>query len=548
MPIRFLYYSEAVRNVLANDLSTRIDQLVLVGTIVAALFFVFCIKGLSHQTSAKRGNFLGVAGMLISIGVACFGIYYNLKNWWVGMILFFALAIIGGIFGLVLAIRVSMQGMPYLVALLNSFGGLAAALTGVGLIFDPDFSNSTTLTYTDRLFAKIESYLGVLIGSITFFGSVIAMLKLYESPLWHKTETKVVHDEVTGRTRKEVVLDAKGKPKKVGVWFPSGPKQLPGRFIFDLVMFAIMAASLFFLLFADHDVLKANRVTVEQIAIIATFVIGFLWAVQFVMAIGGADMPVVVSMLNSCSGWSGSFAGFMVNSSLLIISGSLVASSGTILSLIMCRAMNRSLFKVLLGGFGGGPAKKKEGAKVQGEAHPVTAEPLANYIMADECKQIIIVPGYGMAAARAQQAVASFTQLCIKEGKTVRFAIHPVAGRLPGHMNVLLAEADVPYDIVLSMDDINADFPKTDFVFVIGANDIVNPDAEDDPSSPIAGMPVLQVWKSKLVVVSKRSMGGAGYAGVENPLFFRPNTQMYLGSAKESLEALLVAMNALKSK
>eukprot|EP00771_Trimastix_marina_P003855 gnl/Trimastix_PCT/566.p1 GENE.gnl/Trimastix_PCT/566~~gnl/Trimastix_PCT/566.p1 ORF type:complete len:543 (+),score=187.17 gnl/Trimastix_PCT/566:87-1631(+) len=508
----------------------RTQQIVLVAYLISALMFVFSLKGLSHQESAKRGNFLGMMGMLVALVTTCIAVYLkSTANWWLGFVIFIATTICGSLLGVLMAVRVSMQGMPYLVALLNAFGGLAAVLAGIALVFDPTL---LSMTSAEKYFAKIEIFLGVLIGAITFLGSIIAMLKLMEKPLFY----------VTQKENGKAVVGADGKPKKRGVWFPSKPFILPCRPVWDVMMFCVMIGCLVVFLLAENLTIFPHgyNTWAERIAVLATMVIGFIWAFFFVMAIGGADMPVVVSMLNSCSGWAGALTGFMVSNVLLIITGSLVGSSGTILSIIMCDAMNRSIPAVLLGGFGGGPAKKQQGREY-GEANKTNPDEFANLLL-DEAEDIIIVPGYGMAAARAQTQVAQLTNILTSKGKTVRFAIHPVAGRLPGHMNVLLAEADVPYDMVFEMDEINKDMPACDVVLVIGANDIVNPDAETDPASPIAGMPVLQVWKAKNVVVMKRSLGGAGYAGVVNPLFYNKNTMMFLGGAGTNLDKLNVAL------
>jgi NAD(P) transhydrogenase subunit beta len=384
-----------------------------------------------------------------------------------------------------MATRVGMTQMPEMVALLHSFVGLAAVLVGFSLELSGHHEGTAV---------KIEIYVDVIIGAITTTGSVLAFLKLRGS--------------VSGK-----------------------PLLLPARHFFNLAMLIAIIAL---------GVLYAQKG--ETWMLLAASGIAGVLGVHLVAAIGGADMPVVVSMLNSYSGWTAAAAGFMLHNDLLIITGALVGSSGAILSYIMCRAMNRSIWNVIFGGFGAAPpksAKKAEGPA--GEVQEIDAGGLASTLKTS--KNVIIVPGFGMAAARAQHAVREMTDLLRKQGVNVRFAIHPVAGRLPGHMNVLLAEANVPYDIVLEMDEINHDFPATDVVIVIGANDIVNPAAEEDPTSPIAGMPVLQVWNSKLVVVNKRSRA-AGYAGIDNPLFYKPGTKMLFGDSKDAIEKVVTALRS----
>jgi proton-translocating NAD(P)+ transhydrogenase subunit beta len=386
--------------------------------------------------------------------------------------------------GAVMALRVGMTQMPEMVALLHSFVGLAAVLVGFSL----------QLAGHVPLDERIEIYVDVIIGSITTTGSVLAFLKLRGS--------------VSGR-----------------------PLLLPARHVLNLSMLiAIVVLGGFY--GSAHETWSLAT---------ATAIAGVL-GVHLVAAIGGADMPVVVSMLNSYSGWTAAAAGFMLNNDLLIITGALVGSSGAILSYIMCKAMNRSIFNVIFGGFGAAPPpKSKAAAQPAGDVQEIDAAGLATKLLAS--KHVIVVPGYGMAVARAQHAVRELTEVLRAKGVEVRFAIHPVAGRLPGHMNVLLAEANVPYDIVFEMDEINHDFPQTDIAIVIGANDIVNPAAEDDPTSPIAGMPVLQVWKSHLVIVNKRSRA-AGYAGIDNPLFYKPVTKMLFGDAKDAIEKVVAALKA----
>jgi NAD(P) transhydrogenase subunit beta len=389
---------------------------------------------------------------------------------------------IGAVIGAVMAARVGMTQMPELVALLHSFVGIAAVLVGYSL----------QLHGRPPVVERIEIFIDVWIAAITFTGSVLAFLKLRGS--------------VSGK-----------------------PTLLPGRHVLNLTM--LIASIVFAVLYTREP---------ELWPLVAGTVVACILGVHLVAAIGGADMPVVVSMLNSYSGWTAAAAGFMLQNDLLIVTGALVGSSGAILSYIMCRAMNRSIWNVIFGGFGADVPKPAGGpAQPQGEVQDIDHATLAKTLL--ESKSVIIVPGYGMAVARAQHAVRELTEILRGHNITVRFAIHPVAGRLPGHMNVLLAEASVPYDIVLEMDEINADFPSTDVVIVIGANDIVNPGAEDDPHSPIYGMPVLQVWKSKLVVVNKRSRA-TGYAGVDNPLFYKPVTKMLFGDARDAVEKVVTAL------
>lgn len=458
---------------------TNAVALSTVAYVVSGVMFILALRGLSSQVTAKRGNVYGIVGMAIAV-VATLTHPVGHFHWTL-------YAAIGGatLIGAALALRVGMTQMPELVALLHSFVGLAAVLVGFSL----------QLHGTTSLAERIEIDLDVAIGAITTTGSVLAFLKLRGS--------------VSGK-----------------------PLLLPGRHLANLAM--LIAIIAFGYIYAD------TRQTWALAAGAATA--GVLGA-HLVAAIGGADMPVVVSMLNSYSGWTAAAAGFMLENDLLIITGALVGSSGAILSYIMCRAMNRSIFNVIFGGFGATPpttAKTKSDAPPN-EVAEIDASGLAHALLA--AGRVVIVPGYGMAVSRAQHAVRELTELLRGKGVNVRFAIHPVAGRLPGHMNVLLAEANVPYDIVLEMDEINHDFPTTDVVIVIGANDIVNPAAEDDPTSPIAGMPVLQVWKSKLVVVNKRSRA-AGYAGIDNPLFYKPVTKMLFGDAKDAIEKVVAALRA----
>jgi NAD(P) transhydrogenase subunit beta len=466
--------------------------LIISSYIVAAALFILSLGGLSHPETARRGNLYGVIGMVIALlATALSG---HVTHWG---FLILALAILpAAAIGWVLASRVQMTSMPQLVAILHSFVGAAAVLVG----FATHLEHQSDFPFTHSVIHSIEVFAGVCIGSITFTGSVIAYGKLQGT--------------ISGK-----------------------PLLLPARHLLNAAM--MLATIILGIVFAMDE---SGALWPLLIATFLTAVVG----VHLVMAIGGADMPVVVSMLNSYSGWAAAAAGFMLSNDLLIVTGALVGSSGAILSIIMCRGMNRSFISVILGGFGtaegsttSATASTTPGA--QGEAKSITALDTVEQLKA--AKSIIIIPGYGMAVARAQHALSEVTRLLRAANKNVRFAIHPVAGRLPGHMNVLLAEANVPYDIVLEMDEINHDFPATDIVLVIGANDIVNPSAQTDPHSPIAGMPVLEAWKSKLVVVMKRSMA-SGYAGVENPLFFLDNTRMLFGDAKQNVDAILAGLNA----
>ena len=468
--------------------------------VVAAILFILSLGGLSGQESAKRAVWYGIVGMALAVFATLIGPGSGL--WFFSMILIAG----GGIIGYMLASKVEMTQMPELVAGMHALVGLAAVF--VGFIADFEMGNvalakeaGTTkdLTGFAALIAKksaielsilrVELFLGVFIGAITFTGSVIAYGKL------------------SGKVT-------------------SAAAKLPGGHALNAGAAMISILSLIWYL------QTGDLLAVVVMTLVASF-IGF----HLIMGIGGADMPVVVSMLNSYSGWAAAAIGFSLGNDLLIVVGALVGSSGAILSYIMCKAMNRSFVSVILGGFGGtsGPAMEVEGEQIAIDADGVAAA-------LNDADSVIIIPGYGMAVAQAQQAVSELTKRLRGQGKEVRFAIHPVAGRLPGHMNVLLAEAKVPYDIVLEMDEINEDFPSTDVAIVIGSNDIVNPAAQDDPNSPIAGMPVLECWKSKQVFVSKRGQG-TGYSGIENPLFFKENTRMFYGDAKESLNKLLALIN-----
>jgi NAD(P) transhydrogenase subunit beta len=461
--------------------------IVTVSYLAASILFILALGGLSNQESARRGNMFGIAGMIIALAATMLGSVTANYGLLVG-----GLAV-GGFVGLVAARRVQMTQMPELVAILHSLVGLAAVLVGYAnfLGHGAEFTSAAARTIHD-----VETYLGILIGAVTFSGSIIAFGKL--------------NGGIGGK-----------------------PLTLPARHWLNLglLVVAIWYGRAFVLESPDGGGL---------IPLIVMTAVSLLFGVHMVMAIGGADMPVVVSMLNSYSGWAAAATGFMLNNDLLIVTGALVGSSGAILSYIMCRAMNRKFLAVIAGGFGTGEgAAPAAGTEPQGEVQSVDATEAA--AMLAESKDVVIVPGYGMAVAQAQHVVFEITKFLREKGVKVRFAIHPVAGRMPGHMNVLLAEAKVPYDIVFEMDEINEDFPDVDVSVVIGANDIVNPSAEDEPNSPIAGMPVLQVWKGKTTIVLKRSMA-TGYAGVENPLFFKDNTRMLFGDAKKSLDAVLKAL------
>ncbi len=443
--------------------------------ILAGGLFILSLGGLSNQESAKRSVWYGIVGM----GLAVLATYMQGGvNFWLSV----PMIIIGAVIGLFVAQRVEMTEMPQLVAAMHSLVGLAAVFIGLNSHMHGAHEGAS---HAEEVIHLAEVYLGIFIGAITFTGSIIAYGKLAGS-------------------------------------ISSKALTLPGRHFINLAMVVVSILLMW-----------AYMASGGAWALMLMLIIALVLGGHLVMAIGGADMPVVVSMLNSYSGWAAAATGFMLANDLLIVVGALVGSSGAILSYIMCKAMNRSFLSVILGGFGGasGPAQDIEGEQVAIDADGV-AQALKD---ADE---IVIVPGYGMAVAQAQQGVAELTRRLRAQGKKVRFAIHPVAGRLPGHMNVLLAEAKVPYDIVLEMDEINEDFPDTDVVIVIGSNDIVNPAAQEDPNSPIAGMPVLEVWKSKQVFVSKRGQG-TGYSGIENPLFYKENTRMYYGDAKDSINQLL---------
>ena len=454
--------------------------LITASYIGAAILFILSLGGLSHPETARRGNIYGITGMTIALLATLFGVVTANYS------ILIAGLLIGGSIGIVLARRVQMTQMPELIAILHSLIGFAAMLVGFANFLDP----TQNMIGAAETIHNVETYLGILIGAVTFSGSVIAFGKL---------------------------------SGKIG----GAPLVLPLRHWLNL---ALLVAALWFL--ARFLILAPGGAGLTSLIVMSVIALAF--GVHMVMAIGGADMPVVISMLNSYSGWAASATGFMLSNDLLIVTGALVGSSGAILSYIMCRAMNRKFVAVIAGGFGTSTGASVAGQ--QGDVQPVDAEDVAE--MLSEAKQVMIVPGYGMAVAQAQHTVFELTKALQAKGVNVRFAIHPVAGRMPGHMNVLLAEANVPYDIVFEMDEVNDDFPNVDVSIVIGANDIVNPSAQEEPASPIAGMPVLEVWKGKATVVLKRSMA-TGYAGVQNPLFYKDNTYMLFGDARESLTAVL---------
>jgi len=463
-------------------------SLITIAYIAASALFILSLGGLSRQETARRGNWYGIIGMVIALVAT--GAAMNTG----GLPLLAAALAPGLIIGAIVASRVQMTSMPELVAILHSFVGLAAVLVGFATYLGPH----ANMTAAEKNIHTAEVFIGVCIGSVTFTGSVIAFLKLRGS--------------ISGK-----------------------PLMLPARHMINIIMLLITIG------LGIAFFMSPNEATGQWPLLIATVLTGIL-GIHFIMAIGGADMPVVVSMLNSYSGWAASAAGFMLSNDLLIITGALVGSSGAILSYIMCRGMNRSFVSVMLGGFGTeGGAPAAAGSAPAGEVRSVDAENAA--AMLQQSKKVIIVPGYGLAVAQAQHSLAEVVKILKEGGTEVKFAIHPVAGRLPGHMNVLLAEANIPYDIVFEMDEINHEFPSTDIAWVIGANDIVNPSALDDPASPIAGMPVLHVWEARDVVVMKRGMA-SGYAGVDNPLFYNENTLMLFGDAKKVVDEILTAMRA----
>jgi len=458
---------------------------VTVSYIIATILFILALGGLSNQETARRGNWYGIIGMAIALLATMLGVVTQ------NYALLFGALLIGGSIGFLLARRVQMTQMPELVAILHSLVGLAAVAVGFANFMDPDVH----FTGVELTIHDIETYLGVLIGAVTFSGSVIAFGKL------------------SGRIG--------GKPLL-----------LPARHWLNL---GLLIGAVWF----GRDFVLQSAGGGGMVPLIVMTVIALLFGIHMVMAIGGADMPVVVSMLNSYSGWAAAATGFMLNNDLLIVTGALVGSSGAILSYIMCRAMNRKFLNVIAGGFGTGGGTVTAGGDVEGEIVPIDAHDTA--MLLTDSREVMIIPGYGMAVAQAQHIVYEITTALREKGVNVRFGIHPVAGRMPGHMNVLLAEARVPYDIVFEMDEVNDDFPDVDVSMVIGANDIVNPSAQEVPDSPIAGMPVLECWKGKTTIVLKRSMA-TGYAGVQNPLFFKENTRMLFGDAKDSLDEVFKAL------
>ncbi|WP_175828880.1 Re/Si-specific NAD(P)(+) transhydrogenase subunit beta [Burkholderia cepacia] len=467
------------------------SNLTTVSYIGAAILFILSLGGLANPETARRGNLLGMIGMLIAVVATVLGPRVSVE----GIPYIVAALVVGGAVGLFAAKKVQMTQMPELVALMHSLVGLAACLVGFASYID----TSVQFTGAEHAIHEVEIYVGILIGAVTFAGSVIAFGKL---------------------------------SGKIG----GKPLLLPARHWLNL-------AALLIVIYYGRAFLYAETIQDGMTPLIVMTVVSLLFGVHMVMAIGGADMPVVVSMLNSYSGWAAAATGFMLGNDLLIVIGALVGSSGAILSYIMCRAMNRNFISVIAGGFGtgsGAPAASGAGSQPAGEVVAVSALETAELLR--DAKSVIIVPGYGMAVAQAQHTVHELTKVLREKGVDVRFAIHPVAGRMPGHMNVLLAEAKVPYDIVMEMDEINGDFPEADVSMVIGANDIVNPAAQEDPGSPIAGMPVLEVWKAKTSIVMKRSMA-SGYAGVDNPLFYKDNNRMLFGDAKKMLDEVFGVLN-----
>ncbi|MGR9073035.1 MAG: Re/Si-specific NAD(P)(+) transhydrogenase subunit beta [Gammaproteobacteria bacterium] len=457
--------------------------LVTMSYIAASILFILSLGGLSHQETSRRGNIYGMLGMTLAI------IATVMSGAVTSYIILIIALLIGGTIGAKAAFKVEMTQMPELVAIMHSLVGLAAVFVGYANFIDP----TSSFTGVEKSIHEVEIYIGILIGAVTFSGSVIAFGKL------------------SGR------IDGK-------------PVLLPARHWLNLSLLILSV-------WLCMQFLESAETGGGTFALILMTIIALGFGVHMVMAIGGADMPVVVSMLNSYSGWAAAATGFMLNNDLLIVTGALVGSSGAILSYIMCRAMNRHFISVIAGGFGTGTGGAA--ATVEGEVVEINAQETAELLM--DSKNIMIIPGYGMAVAQAQHTVNEITKFLRDKGKTVRFGIHPVAGRMPGHMNVLLAEAKVPYDIVFEMDEVNEDFPDVDVTIVIGANDIVNPSALDDPNSPIAGMPVLECWKGSHTIVLKRSMA-SGYAGVDNPLFVHEKTQMLFGDANDSMQAVLKAL------
>ncbi|HSP38545.1 MAG TPA: Re/Si-specific NAD(P)(+) transhydrogenase subunit beta [Frankiaceae bacterium] len=470
-----------------------IETAALAAYLVAALLFILALAGLSRHETARKGNVFGIAGMIVAL-VATIALAIDRDITGVGLALMFGAMIIGAAIGLQRARAVQMTGMPELIALLHSFVGLAAVLVGwngyLGAERDPHGGEAQALRAAETFgIHHAEVFIGIFIGAVTFTGSIVAFLKL---------SARINSKPLVLPGKNALNVGALGLFAVLTVWFCISP---------------------------------------QLWLVVAVTMVALLLGVHLVASIGGGDMPVVVSMLNSYSGWAAAASGFLLDNDLLIITGALVGSSGAYLSYIMCKAMNRSFVSVIAGGFGieAGPADDKD----YGEHREMSADQVADLL--GSARSVVITPGYGMAVAQAQYGVAELTRRLRDMGVEVRFGIHPVAGRLPGHMNVLLAEAKVPYDIVLEMDEINDDLPETDVVLVIGANDTVNPAAADDPTSPIAGMPVLKVWEAGQVVIFKRSMA-SGYAGVQNPLFFRENSAMLFGDAKDRVQDILQSL------
>ena len=462
------------------------ESLINVSYLGAAVLFILALGGLKNNESARRGNLYGMIGMTIAVLVTIIAFVSKNHN------VLIAVMVVGGVIGFILSRRVKMTQMPELVAILHSLVGLAAVLIGFANFMDP----GVEFIGVEKTIHEVEIFIGVCIGALTFTGSVVAYGKLSAI--------------ISGR-----------------------PLMLPARHWLNLALFiGVIVAGVNF-------VGAENHADAQAMLMIMT-IIAFIFGIHMVAAIGGADMPVVISMLNSYSGWAAAATGFMLSNDLLIVTGALVGSSGAILSYIMCRAMNRNFISVIAGGFGtSGGSSSSSISSDQGDVQTIEIGEAAHLL--NSASEVMVVPGYGMAMAQAQHAVSEIVKVLMGKGINVRFGIHPVAGRMPGHMNVLLAEAHVPYDIVFEMDEVNADFPNIDVSIVVGANDTVNPSAQEDADSPIAGMPVLEVWKSDTAIVLKRGMA-AGYAGVDNPLFVKENTRMLFGDAKESLDLLIKAL------
>ncbi len=462
------------------------ESLINVSYLGAAVLFILALGGLKNNESARRGNLYGMIGMTIAVLVTIFAFVSKNHN------VLIAVMVVGGVIGFILSRRVKMTQMPELVAILHSLVGLAAVLIGFANFMDP----GVEFIGVEKTIHEVEIFIGICIGGLTFTGSVVAYGKLSAI--------------ISGR-----------------------PLMLPARHWLNLALFiGVIVAGVNF-------VGAENHADAQTMLMVMT-IIAFIFGIHMVAAIGGADMPVVISMLNSYSGWAAAATGFMLSNDLLIVTGALVGSSGAILSYIMCRAMNRNFISVIAGGFGtSGGSSSSSISSDQGDVQTIEIGEAAHLL--NSASEVMIVPGYGMAMAQAQHAVSEIVKVLMGKGINVRFGIHPVAGRMPGHMNVLLAEAHVPYDIVFEMDEVNADFPNVDVSIVVGANDTVNPSAQEDADSPIAGMPVLEVWKSDTAIVLKRGMA-AGYAGVDNPLFVKENTRMLFGDAKESLDLLIKAL------